>query len=856
MRKLLLLTALLGTLCLCSCGGEIANADSTPVDTVQTTPATPSQSDPNTTTQTDAPAPVTTTVGDPTTDDTPIAPQVTTTEKTPETTPPVTTTQVKPVTTTQPTTTTKKPVTTTKPITTTKKPTTTTAPVTTAPTPAKGTKISVRYTVNYSKGGYLTGATVQSVRYNESKTSTVTATANVGYKFVGWSDGSKDPVRSGEMPAEDTVYTAIFEVDALSFPVIHITTETGADVTSKEDYINGTIAISNCDEEYVLETMNMEIRGRGNFSWNTPKKSYRIKLEKKQNLLGQGDGKAKSWTLIANHCDQSLIRNYITLNFARKLDGIAFMSSATSVDLYLNGEYRGVYLLCEQNQVHEDRVNIPENPDSVQTGYLIEMSNYAAEHVFHAGGRAYETKNDLSADGNIYRQQQDFIAGIVQQCWDAVQRGDQAEIERYLDVRSVVDTYIVEELFKNKDDGWDSFYMFYDATVSGEVLHFGPIWDFDLSGGNADEGCDNPEGLWAGVSGQMQDNGWFCTLVRYGWFKAMVVERWNELKSEIDKIPGDILREAEAGFDAYSRNFDKWKIFGQRINLEPPQVTALRSYGEHYKYYSNWMKSRIAWLDGYFNDVSYAFDGKLTLKGSGSRYSPYLVSSEADFLNFTLCMANGQNFAGKYFRQTADLDMTSVQNYSGVGQNSTFAGVYDGSGYTVTASLSGYDECVFPYVTGTVMNLFTAGSINNSEHAAGICRSIRKGGKIVNCGSSMTLTGNYAGGIATSNEAGGGVIAGCAFVGSVNGRTSVSPINCYIDGRGGTYYGNYYIPGLNHNTAHLDPSTPKNETELAAAEMANALNGSLSRVATTAGVSVSDLCRWTTQNGKPALQNK
>ena len=739
--------------------------------------------------------------------------------------------------------------------------TTTTTRVTTKPVttvdPLKGKVVIVNYAASSSAAGSVSGSTQQTVRYGETKTSSVTATAKLGYRFVGWSDGKKEATRSGDCPSENTLYTAIFEYDARELPVISVTTSTGREVESKEVYIDGTVAISNCEQEYLLEAMDMEIRGRGNFSWaRSEKKSYRIKLSEKQNLLGQGTGKAKSWTLIANHCDQTLIRNFITLNYARKLDNLAFMSSAVSVDLYFNGEYRGVYTLCEQNQVNKHRVNIAENPESLLTGYLIEMTNYAAENVFHAGGRAYETKNDLSTDINLYNQQQKYIADIVQKCWNAVERGNREEIERLLDIPSVVDAYIVEELFKNKDDGWDSFYMYYDATVTGEKLHFGPIWDFDLTGGNADEGAAYYEGLWAGVGGQMQDNGWFIKLLNYSWFRALVTERWNELKSETDKIPGDIIAEAERGYRAYRRNFDKWQIFGQRINLEPPQVTSLRRYSQHYHDYSDWMKNRIDWLDSYFNDPSYYYDGSLNLSGKGTARSPYLISSAKDLLQFTLAVSNGQSFSGVYFRQTANIDMAGVSGYNGLGQDHTFAGVYDGGGYTVNVNISSYDGCVFPYVTGTVMNLFTTGTIQNSHHASGICRSVRQDGKIINCGSSIALSAERAGGIANSNQAGGGLIAGCVFTGSISGSIAESPINCYNDGRGGAFYGNYYIPGLPHNTAHIDPSTPKNETELSAELIANALNSQLSQTAAMAGVERSQLCSWTTVDGQPVMVTK
>ena len=720
--------------------------------------------------------------------------------------------------------------------------------------------MTVRYTVNNSKGGSISGYTSQIIRYGETKTSAVEAKPALGYKFVSWSDGVKTAKRSGESFRSDTTLTATFEIDALTLPVISITTETGSDPTSKEVYINGTISISNCADEYKLTELAMEIRGRGNYTWNSSKcakKAWRVKLSKKQNLLGQGDGKAKSWTLIANHCDQSLIRNFITLNYARKLDSIGFMSSATSVDVYVNGEYRGVYLLCEQNQVQEYRVNITENPDSVKTGYLVEMTGYAETPMFtiNLGGKdfKFEIKSDLSTDENTYWAQYDFIADYFQKCWNAVASGDRARIEKLIDINSVVDTYIVEELFKNLDAGWDSFYMYYDYGVEGDVLHFGPIWDFDLSGGNVNEetGCDQYTGLRAGTMGC---NPWFATLLQQSWFKALVAERWKELKVETDKIPAEIRAEAMANEAAYARNFDRWQIFGQQINREPAAIRALRTYKAHYEYYATWMENRIAWLDSYFTSPSYQFDGKLNLSGKGTIQSPYLVTSVADFLNFTLCMENGQRFDGKYFRQTVDLDLSKIVGYEGVGSSATFAGLYDGNGHTIKVELSGQDQCIFPYVTGTVMNLFTEGSINNSQQAAGICRSVRSGGVIVNCGSSMTLSGTYAGGIAPSNQSGGGTIAGCFFIGSVNGSHAASPINCYADNRGGNYFANYYLEGITHTTIDAWNGTDKNESIAEAKDIADLLNQNRTAIAKAAGVGEDQLRAWTTQDGKPVMQ--
>lgn len=476
-----------------------------------------------------------------------------------------------------------------------------TAP-TLAPEPSLGTKINVRYEVSDPAGATLTGKTEQTVQYGLTKTSGVSIRVKDGYRFAGWSDGSEETARNGDCPAADTVYTALIEYDTLGLPVVSLTTETFRDVASRTDYIRGTIRIADCEEEYQLDKMAMEIRGRGNSSWNFQKKSYRLRLSEKQNLLGLGKGAAKSWVLLANHADQSLLRNHITIEFARKLKGIDFMPATRSVDLYLNGEYRGVYLLCEQIEVGKDRVNISENPESIKTGYFLEMTHYACEPLFTVGDIAYEIKNDLSTSETLRKQQQAHIQMVIQRCYTAVCRGDEAVVRSLIDVDSAVDTYIVEELFKNKDDGWDSFYFYYDAGKEYDRLHFGPIWDFDLTGGNTDNGGDLVEGLWAGASECITDNFWYIELMEQEWFRQLVRDRWNELRSEINQIPGRIIAKADAHTAAYARNFEKWPIFGHWINQQPPIIMSFTTYEEHYRYYATWMQQRITWLDNCYNN--------------------------------------------------------------------------------------------------------------------------------------------------------------------------------------------------------------------------------------------------------------
>ena len=120
--------------------------------------------------------------------------------------------------------------------------------------------------------------------------------------------------------------------------------------------------LSNCDESFAFEGIGVNIRARGNSTFGAPKKPFRLKFDKKQGMLGLNGGqKYKSWVLMADYYDGSMLRTYGTFKFAKALmENVYYSSDCTHVEVYLNGEYRGVYLLCEQTQINRGRVDIPE----------------------------------------------------------------------------------------------------------------------------------------------------------------------------------------------------------------------------------------------------------------------------------------------------------------------------------------------------------------------------------------------------------------------------------------------------------------------------------------------------------------
>ena len=112
-----------------------------------------------------------------------------------------------------------------------------------------------------------------------------------------------------------------------------------------------------------LPEMEMEVKGRGNASWNRAKKGFQVKLDKKTNVMDMG--KAKKWVLLPSAADLSLIRNSVALDLAQQLE-LDFTSEWRFVDFYVDGAYYGLYILCEKTEIGDNRVEITNMDDAIE----------------------------------------------------------------------------------------------------------------------------------------------------------------------------------------------------------------------------------------------------------------------------------------------------------------------------------------------------------------------------------------------------------------------------------------------------------------------------------------------------------
>ena len=364
-------------------------------------------------------------------------------------------------------------------------------------------------------------------------------------------------------------------------PTVYIETENSQNITSKEDYLKCTFTMVDGTDTLRLE--NTQIRGRGNSSWwNSEKKPYRVKFDKKQRLLGEDFANAKNWTLLANHGDKTMIRNALTYQLGRFI-GMKFCPAAKFVDLYLNGKYRGTYQISDQVQVHKKRVEVDED-----NGWLLEVVNeYSKEEPLITSTRysiMYNIKNPdddlLTVDKRIAIGQwiTAFEAAVASNDYQDPVKGYRA----YIDETDFINWYVGAELTGNIDALY-SIYMYKEADE--QKMHFGPLWDLDLGYDNSSEKSllHNMEaflGLWNRPFEKILQRLW-----QDPWFAKACNDRLNQLVdaglqahliSAIDSLRGAI-------WQTQGQNFKVWPINQQVYSWEK------------HSYHNNY--------DGYINDL-------------------------------------------------------------------------------------------------------------------------------------------------------------------------------------------------------------------------------------------------------------
>ncbi|MCH5350868.1 MAG: CotH kinase family protein [Clostridiales bacterium] len=469
------------------------------------------------------------------------------------------------------------------------------------------------YTVTFNSG--VSGVSIPKAAYAAGEAVTKPTANRAGYIVLKWLlDG--EPFDFKAMPERDITLKATWlAVTNLPAVVVDLFDKNGNTVplgkVTREAYVDSVITLTNTEDKYVLDSLKSSFKGRGNGSWNEgDKKGYKIKFDKKQSVFGRE--KNKHWVLIAcnNFDDITMSRNYLAYNMAGEVfDGIEYTTPAYWVDLTVNGEYRGVYLLCEHVRVDKGRVDIESEYGVDDTGYLIEYDAYAGGEegvdFFRISGVKYgftvhspdPEDGKYEAEGGItkerFKQQVAYIKNYISRVYSAALSGDYATFSSLVDVDSFVDMYVLHELFKNVDTGYSSFYLY---KKPGGLLYAGPAWDFDATtSGATDRGDRSPQGIYVADAVRSGSNytasELFISLYKTSGFLNAVKARWKVLSPKIRTFLDQRLNDAvyEENKAAMGKNFAKWKY--------KTQAAAERDWLNDIKALKQWLLDRITWLN-------------------------------------------------------------------------------------------------------------------------------------------------------------------------------------------------------------------------------------------------------------------
>ena len=397
-----------------------------------------------------------------------------------------------------------------------------------------------------------------------------------------------------------------------NLPTVVINTKGAQEVTSKEEELSSVVYIVSEEGKKLLATEKTGVRGRGNASWNFPKKPYRLKFDEKQQLL-DAPAKAKKWTLINNYGDKTLMRNILAFELSRRF-GLAYTPYCHPVDVVLNGEYRGCYQLCDQIEVNKNRVNITEmEPEDVDLpelsgGYLIEVDAYAsteASHFYSTLGTPVTIKSP--DDEDIVNAQTRYITDYFNRMEKEVFASNFADPEtgyrRYLDLDSFLKHFMVGEMSGNTDTYW-SVYMTKDRE--SDKFFTGPVWDFDIAFDNdqrtypieahtdyifASKGSVASEAMRRMVNRIVKEDEGARQRLLELWSEARNTKGIDEtsLLEYVDKTV-ELLNESQ------KLNFLRWNILSERVH-ENPQASG--SYEGEVAIVKNFIRKRLPQMDGF-----------------------------------------------------------------------------------------------------------------------------------------------------------------------------------------------------------------------------------------------------------------
>jgi hypothetical protein len=403
-----------------------------------------------------------------------------------------------------------------------------------------------------------------------------------------------------------------------TLPLFVIATENNAEIVD-EPKINAHLGIidnaglNNLGDAYTGYDGVIGIEIRGASSQGFPKNNFgfetRLSNGENNNVSLLGMPSENDWVLHGPYSDKSLLRNSLAYHMGSQTG--QYTPRTHLCELYVNTDYRGVYMLTEKIKRDKNRVDIANlksddvSGEELTGGYLVQIDRDDANSDIdgwynNTSPTKFYSYHDPKAE-EMQTVQREYIKTYITNFEeDMTSAAYVSKYKDYIDAPSWVDYFLVTEVGKHIDAYKLSFYMHKKKSTNGGKLHFGPLWDFNLGFGNFDYVCSpDPQG-WSYEFQGTCDNShpfWVKKLTDIPEVSDQINCRWNQLRNgplhtdSLMKYIDDRLTEMG---DAPARNFQRWDILG---NYVWPNSYVGDTYEEEVAFLKNWLTTRLNWMD-------------------------------------------------------------------------------------------------------------------------------------------------------------------------------------------------------------------------------------------------------------------
>ena len=414
--------------------------------------------------------------------------------------------------------------------------------------------------------------------------------------------------------------------------------------SKKEQITTGRAAWYEADGSLAYDGGLDQLKGRGNNTFAYSKKPYQLKLSEKASLSGMGRG--RTWVLLANWTDISLLRNQIVLDMSVET-GLRCAVRCAQADVWINGNYQGLYLVTEKIQAGRQRIPVRDleeetekvnpapfspgklvkaktaelplsrsypdvkDPEDITGGYIFTVEKY---HRFRDNKLAgFRNREGLSVQIKEPTcpspAQTAWLGRRVTEMQHALMAADGRAPEtgkdygEYLDSASFARKYLIEEWCKNYDFMGGSQFMYKDSDAADPLIYAGPAWDYDLSFGNMKDRGYSPTGNH--LLSTRRDANLYWLLYGHEAFRRLVGENWRTvfrpaaavLLGESPAKAGSAIRPLEEYRDriaaSAAMNYTRWGV-----GTDASAAEAGGSFDNAVKYLGNWIARRTEWMDG------------------------------------------------------------------------------------------------------------------------------------------------------------------------------------------------------------------------------------------------------------------